>query len=71
MSKVKLFFLLSSLHPVLANLLWFLAQWCPGNSPLDSQASTEALLSMDDCQNLCSLGKDGGRLLLCHFDDIA
>ena len=41
------------------------------NFSTDSQASTEARLSMEDCQNWCSLGEGWWNTATCHFDHIA
>ena len=45
--KLKLFLLPSSVSPILDFL--FLLQWYAGTSLLNSQTSTKALLSRDDC----------------------
>lgn len=63
--KVKLFLLLSLMHPI-SNFLFF--HWCTGTSPLDSGTSTKALSFISDCQIQYSLKEDGKKHLFYHFD---
>lgn len=47
---------------------FFLLLCCAGSCSLETCISTKAILSIGNCLNWCSLGKDGRKLLLCHVD---
>lgn len=53
--------------PCSQSCIFFFLRQCATSSPLDSQTSTKATLSVGDFQNWCPLGENSRKLLFCYF----